>query len=456
MADLNRRAAQQAAVARIFGQVHGEQFQNWNLLELQERLRMLDNAYRLFHDEHMNVVENFAEPDALQVHIDNAAIVEENYLDARVTFNARINELENVQRAENVVQPIPQNIPLNNNGNENGNNRQDFRLERITPTIFSGEFSKWKEWRAMYESLIHNNNQLSDTQKFHYLLKSVQASAAQILSGWQAVGENYVEAYNSLIAVFDNNYRIIMAHLEEFQKLPELSTETHESLRTMVDSTNRMIRQLRVAGSPVAHWDHILVHGLIRRMPPRTLNVWETTQDLNEMPPLATVITFLERRARGILNLTANASSSKQSKTGKQPENSAESKKPSTSNGSNVQNVQNSNGKEKAKPSTSGAVCHNCKGGHPLYRCPAFLNLKPEQRKAKVIKLNLCENCFSPQHETGSSKCRYGTCRNCNRNEYHNSALCPYERRVNVATLESAVSNTVARTGAENNNQNFR
>lgn len=81
-------------------------------------------------------------------------------------------------------------------------------------------------------------------------------------------------------------------------KLPCLSTETFNGLRTLIDTTTRVIRQLKVAGSPTQHWDHILVYSLIMRMPPRTLSFWENSQELDEMPSLDTVLKFLKLKKR--------------------------------------------------------------------------------------------------------------------------------------------------------------
>lgn len=445
MAELNRRNLQQASIARIFGQVRGEDFPDWSLIELRESQRMLDQAYENFQTENLNIVETMAQPNALPIHIEVAERVEENYLSARIIFSRRIEELEGIAQNErneelrrlalNAVPVVRENA--NNQGNNRPNIGNDVRLERITPDIFHGEYSKWKEWKSMYEGLVHNNQHITDTQKFHYLLRAVQGSAAQIVCGWQAIGENYAEAYNSLLAVYDNEYRIIMAHLEELQNMPKLELESHDSLRSMVDGTNRVIRQLRVAGSPVEHWDQIIVHALISRMPPRTLNAWETSQDLMVMPPLDDVLKFLERRARGIVNLKIN---------GKQKPIDGKFKeqmKAKSIQSAAIKRKESKNSNDSKKSKNSSPICHHCQGSHPLYRCGTFLKMHPAQRKARVINLNLCQNCFSPHHAAGSEKCRFGVCKNCNLNEYHNSVLCPNAKiAVNSTSVEDPKPST--------------
>lgn len=188
---------------------------------------------------------------------------------------------------------------------------------------------------------------------------------------------------------------------------------------------NSATRQLRVLGSPVEHWDHILVYLLLSRMPPRTLTQWNTANDLIAMPTLEDVLKFLNTRARGILNM-----GTEQSKEQKPKENS---------------NWQPTGAKQKEwkpEPTTATLKCFKCQGNHPIFRCTEIIN-KPVNERVRVIKsLKRCLNCFSAGHEAGSSSCKAGTCRVCKK-EYHNSILCPKARGTSatIATITTQPEN---------------
>lgn len=81
--------------------------------------------------------------------------------------------------------------------------------------------------------------------------KTVADEAANVLDGWHTIGENYQAAYEALIQLYENRYRIVLAHIDELHQMPKLENETYEGLRQMIDTTNRIMRQLRVIGSPV-------------------------------------------------------------------------------------------------------------------------------------------------------------------------------------------------------------
>lgn len=109
-----------------------------------------------------------------------------------------------------------------------------------------------------------------------------------------------------MVNVYENRYRIVMAHLEEIMQLESCRTESIESIRKLIDTTHRVLRQLNVMACPVQQWDDVIVYVLISRMAPRTLEAWEISQDLRDMPTIEDVLKFLERRSRGIINLQRN------------------------------------------------------------------------------------------------------------------------------------------------------
>lgn len=127
---------------------------NLNLLAAQERLRMAEEAYVRFNNEHLAVLENIVDDGDMQVFNDYFAQVEEMHLENVIALKGRVQELQPTP----VVAPI-QAQPINRmvQANDQNGNVPDIHLERINPPIFRGDFAKWSEWKAMFESLVHNN-----------------------------------------------------------------------------------------------------------------------------------------------------------------------------------------------------------------------------------------------------------------------------------------------------------
>lgn len=325
--DLNRRETQRRILIRLQTFAASAEFETASLVLLQEKERQLKNAFEKFKEEHLNIVEA-SEPEHLEVQHETLEAAENVYIAAHVLYVTRIDamladqeereiernrqrdnsfntangeradEIQNQNRAENNFNAIRAH-----NAEARNANHSEIQLERFRLPMFYGEQSQWCEWRSSYDSLVHSIPNISNTHKFHILKSRVSGAAGRVLSGWNITGETYQAAYDTLVKVYENKYRIIMALLDDFHRMPELKAESLEGIRTMLDTTNRVIRQLQINGSPVDTWDEILSYNLLTRMPPKTLSEWETTQNHTEMPTLQDILNFLEKRSNGYTNL---------------------------------------------------------------------------------------------------------------------------------------------------------
>lgn len=469
--NLNARESQRAKIVRIRDYTKAQTFNQANLIELRERMRLLRQALDNYNDEHAKVLENVQAND-MDVQNDAAALVDEIYMEAFLALETRmdeivdrfeaeaLNERENERQNRNNEQENEQQNEPNqdeeqvdeNNGaagqnaqnanaaNGNGgrdnraNNgqfmrqprmaRDEYLLDHFKPPKFNGSYAKWNEWRSAFDSMVHSST-LSDHRKMYLLKQCIEGSAERVLSGWQVVGEYYASAYETLCAVFENKYRITMSHLDELFGMPKLEKETYDGLRGMIDTTNSVTRQLRASGYPVEAWDEVIVYVLITRMAPRTLIAWEEKDEHNEMPKCDDIMKFLAQRARSQLNQDKPSTSANWQKGA---ENS------NRQNGSNVQNrAENGNRYTGTKPKQNmgqqndlkrGVTCNNCQMPHPMFRCSRFQALTVKERYNRVRELGLCNNCFSANHRAGSLSCKAGPCKRCDKGQNHNALLC--------------------------------
>lgn len=413
---INHRESQHLLILRALELVRSAEFEEQQRESLMARRELMVTIFEEFQTSHRRVIETVNDAEEVQQNRDFAQQVQEQYLEVIGRIDQRINALEQ-NNPVGAVALVPQGRA--------GRNFRDLQLGTIKPEEFNGEYANWNTWRAVYDGLVHNEERLSNTEKFHHLKKCLSGAAERVLHGWEVVGDNYDEAYRTLVEVYDNKYRIIMSQLDTLLKMPKLTLETHEGIRSMVDTMNSATRQLRVLGSPVDQWDHVLVYLLLSRMPPRTITQWNTANDLAEMPTLDEVLKFLNARARGILNLA--------------PEQPQEQKSKDNSNSQST----GARPKEwKAEKQSTALKCFKCQGNHPIFRCTE-LTQKPVNERVRIIKgLKRCLNCFSAGHEAGSSSCKAGTCRVCKK-EYHNSILCPKAKGTSnaIATITPRAEN---------------
>lgn len=249
--ELNKREAQRAIIERMKDYTLCEEFNLAELRILKFKENLLKQAFQKYREEHDAILEKSVDPRHLDVQNEAYFKVQETFLMAQVTIAARIDDIEfqaesdmekerekekeeakklkaeqeELERQERLNQVANDRSTLSGVQNEhNGSDGQNIRrariendeflLDRFKPPKFNGIFSKWSEWKSSFDSMVHNTN-LTHTRKLYLLKQCLIGNAERLLAGWQVVGENYQEAYHAVCEVYDNMYRIKMAHLDE-------------------------------------------------------------------------------------------------------------------------------------------------------------------------------------------------------------------------------------------------
>jgi hypothetical protein len=284
------------------------------------------------------------------------------------------------------------------NNNQNSTAIQSHQNSKINlPVIqipeFSGHFEKWLSFRDVFQSLIHNNNNLNSIEKMHYLKSSLSGDALHTIENLAISGANYDEAWSLLEKRYGNERLIVQAHIRKILNSPAINKCTAASLRQLSDDVRSNLAALKALNRPVQHWDDILVTIIPDKLDFHSNREWQGKLG-NEMPDSKTLLDFLESRYQHVASITASsANQTSQEKSGQN-----KSSKHQSSSNSVIINKQ------------SCAFCK--KTNHSLHQCTSFLRLSTDEKLKQVISLKLCENCLRSNHSTANCKSN-NTCRDC-------------------------------------------
>jgi hypothetical protein len=284
------------------------------------------------------------------------------------------------------------------NNNQNSTAIQSHQNSKINlPVIqipeFSGHFEKWLSFRDVFQSLIHNKNNLNSIEKMHYLKASLSGDALHTIENLAISGANYDEAWSLLEKRYGNERLIVQAHIRKILNSPAINKCTAASLRQLSDDVRSNLAALKALNRPVQHWDDILVTIIPDKLDFHSNREWQGKLG-NEMPDSKTLLDFLESRYQHVASITASsANQTSQEKSGQN-----KSSKHQSSSNSVIINKQ------------SCAFCK--KTNHSLHQCTSFLRLSPDEKLKQVISLKLCENCLRGNHSTANCKSN-NTCRDC-------------------------------------------
>jgi hypothetical protein len=248
--------------------------------------------------------------------------------------------------------------------------------------------------------MIHERNDLTNIQKFHYLKSSVKGEAQKLIVHLAITHDNYVTAYNLLKSRFENKRIIVQQHVNTIINLPQVTKGSPASLRQLLDGLSTNLSILQNLDIPVQSWDIILIQLMLSKLDYHSRREWETSCKTTNIPTLKEFSDILTNHC---LTLEALSDSHK----GK----SSTIEKPKQSQKSFVS----------VKNETSTKKCLYCnKSNHYLYQCKEFLSLAVSNRIDQINKRKLCKNCLRTNHDSDS--CKGGCCRVCGSNT-HNTLL---------------------------------
>ncbi|KOC61201.1 hypothetical protein WH47_07100 [Habropoda laboriosa] len=87
---------------------------------------------------------------------------------------------------------------------------------------FDGNYNDWIRFRDTFLSLIHNNEQLEDVQKFHYLQSLLKGPAARIVQSIGISESNYRTAWDAVKARYENSAALKRHHVHALLDLPAI------------------------------------------------------------------------------------------------------------------------------------------------------------------------------------------------------------------------------------------
>ena len=296
------------------------------------------------------------------------------------------------------------------------------RLPKIKLIKFSGNYDEWLSFKDTFLFLIHDDQSLTDLQKFHYLKSSLVGEAAQVINALQLTGANYSLAWSLLQKKYHNIRIITYKHINALFSQPRIMKESAVGIKQLLEVSLQHVRALNYLGLPTQHWDALLIHLITSKLDSNSAKDWELKLQSDKLPTFEDLEQFLQNRYQmlEIAGATYNA--------------------PTASN--NLANFR----KQRVNLFTSLNTCVYCKQSHPLYLCDKFKELSLTNKYDTVRKLKLCSNCLQ-QSGHFAAQCKSRHCRLCNKK--HHTLLHPNQNDRNH------VSNTLL-SSATNGRQELR
>ena len=120
------------------------------------------------------------------------------------------------------------------------------KLPKLQLWEFSGDLTQRTSFWDSFQTAVHNNEQLSDIEKFNYLNSLLEHTTREAVSGFALTAANYHEAITLLKKRFGGKQQIVDKHLEALFNVDSV-TSAHNVcvLRRLFDTITSHIRSLQ-------------------------------------------------------------------------------------------------------------------------------------------------------------------------------------------------------------------
>lgn len=267
-------------------------------------------------------------------------IMEEQYYESLEIFQARASELETIRHG-NLEKPV---------GGEKPNEPTPIKVvmplqQHAIPNTwgkYDGSDEKWLSFRDRFTAAICNREGMEESYKLSYLIESLVGRAADTLGKGPWAHGSFEKAWERVIEVHHQPYRIAKTLLRKFYELPKLSGRASaQQLQHMSNMTHETIRQLRALDIPVDGWDFVFVTSLHERLDEHTGRQWELART-SEQPGVMEMTKFLDKEAQASQpssSISSPAPSTEYRRAGSRQGNSANSSRSTTPIGKMDQKV---------------------------------------------------------------------------------------------------------------------
>ncbi|KAH1028449.1 hypothetical protein HUJ05_001803 [Dendroctonus ponderosae] len=177
---------------------------------------------------------------------------EKQYFEAISRAEVLKNELGALSESSSA--PRAQSVHSNSNSNS------FIRLPTINLPKFHGEIDNWMEFRETFSNLIHENHEITNIRKLHYLKASLFGEAAEVIKCLEFTSSNYIIAFNSICERYNNPQMLVHNHVKSILDLETSTKESAFKLRKINHSLLKHVSALKSLATEAELLDAILIH----------------------------------------------------------------------------------------------------------------------------------------------------------------------------------------------------
>ncbi|RVE40685.1 hypothetical protein evm_014665 [Chilo suppressalis] len=180
------------------------------------------------------------------------------------------------------------------------------RVKTKLPTIninkFTGKYSEYPDFIQLFNSLIHNDKNLDNIQRLHYLRQFLEGEPYNLIKGLSLTSKGYDDAITTLNDRYYNKFKISTEFIGALLDLKPIQRSMPSVIREFVGSLKQGLAQIKNIGINIENWDPILMVILQWKLDAYTSRAYQLERDFNAEPKVSDFISYFEHRSLALEN----------------------------------------------------------------------------------------------------------------------------------------------------------
>jgi hypothetical protein len=321
---------------------------------------------------------------------------------------AKVKEQLRVMRLAS--QPVPINVT---NPSPVPSGTTSVRTPRLEIPKFDGTSSSWIRFHDIFESVIHAKSNLSNVEKFSYLVSSVKLPAgdSNVLDNFKICENDYEAAWKALCDRYNDKSKILAMHCKKIFSLEQMKSESKSEIQRIIDTFTAQISAVKQLGYGLSEANDfanmMIVQLALTKLESKTLREWKK-HNKDDCATWSSLLKFLTAMSRSLDDEEMSLKKDEHVKGEIKSDSKSQSKPAKTSF------VAKSGGKPR------DMKCPSCADSHLLISCPTFNKMDVNDRHSFAKEKRLCWNCLSPAHQSKACTSKH-KCKKCDKP--HNTLL---------------------------------
>ncbi|XP_043864991.1 uncharacterized protein LOC116804732 [Drosophila mojavensis] len=172
------------------------------------------------------------------------------------------------------------------------------KLPRLALPTFDGNYADYKNFSALFNQMVDQQNSLSTIEKFNQLISCLKGPALETVKAFQITPENYRKALERLNQRYDNPTLVFLDNISSLFMLKSVSKSNSQEIRSLIDNSTALYNSLKSLGNEAQIAQAMLIAIVMDKMDMETKRKWNESLDYSKLPTWDLCVQVVERHCQ--------------------------------------------------------------------------------------------------------------------------------------------------------------